>query len=257
MKAVQKHHDLVDSKTKNTVLMTVLHGSQNYRVDHENSDIDTCSFTLPTLENMARLKDPDSYEFSTDDGKCVVRDIRLGLNLLKKTSPNSVEWFASKYVVFNPEYLETLSSFMAGDMIHANYSHMLAACAGLAKQLGKRNMPVGKRLSHVIRVRDMWETFLAEDMHILDYRTEENRKTALELKQKDISNELEVLACEETIQRISDEMERIKQSFDQDKYQEREKLSNRLIDTLQKTLFEYYVHLCISRTYKPPKLYIA
>ena len=45
-------------------------------------------------------------------------------------------------------------------MAHCNYEHMLYAIAGMAHQLTKRNMPAGKRYSHVLRLYSLIEKFL-------------------------------------------------------------------------------------------------
>ena len=135
--AVRRHHEEVESKGF-LVVMTSLVGSQNYDLDDSNSDIDTFSLIYPTLGELAMAQPPYAHCFEAKDkGHCEVKDIRIALNLLKKTSPNSVEYFASKYKVYNPifeqplkEYLEDNSKLWA--MLHCNYGHMLYAMAGMA-----------------------------------------------------------------------------------------------------------------------------
>lgn len=92
MDAVTEHHRFVENKVEPmTVVMTVLIGSQNYGLAHEYSDIDTCSFILPTVKQLAYAYEPIATEYEVKDGKCVVKDIRSALNLLAKTNPNSIE----------------------------------------------------------------------------------------------------------------------------------------------------------------------
>jgi len=163
MSAVKHHHRLVEDKGFE-VVMTVLIGSQNYGLDTENSDIDTFSFILPSATDLAVAAAPKSGEFEVEDGKCMYKDIRLALNLLKKTSPNSVECFLGKYRYYNPVYADILEKYLDNEtilnyMIHCNYSHMLYAMAGMAHQLTKRNMPAGKRYSHALRLYSMSDTF--------------------------------------------------------------------------------------------------
>jgi predicted nucleotidyltransferase len=163
--AVQAHHDEVVAQGY-IVVFTSLVGSQNYDLDDVKSDIDTFSFILPSLEDLALVKEPYASCFEAKDGgHCEVKDIRLALNLLKKTSPNSVEYFASKYKVFNPVYEPLLREYFDDNtklwnMLHCNYSHMLYAMAGMAHQLTKRNMPSGKRYAHAIRLQDMHYHFM-------------------------------------------------------------------------------------------------
>ena len=170
--------------------MTSLVGSQNYNLDTENSDIDTYSFILPSFEDLARGEPEKAGLIFADDGHCNFKDIRFALNLLKKASPNSVEYFASKYKVYNPLYKDVLEPYLEYEpnlwcMIHCNYGHMLGAIAGMARQLTKRNMPAGKRFSHALRLDDMvYNFFNSEDevAPILELRPGGDRDLALHAK---------------------------------------------------------------------------
>lgn len=164
MEAVKRHHQWVKDKGYETV-MTVLIGSNNYNLDTPESDIDTFTFVLPSEEDLAFACEPDSGEFEVEDGKCMYKDIRLALNLLKKTSPNSVECFVGTYKYYEPKYTTILEKYLDNEyilnkMVHCNYSHMLYAMAGMAHQLTKRNMPAGKRYSHTLRLYSMKDNFL-------------------------------------------------------------------------------------------------
>ena len=88
IKAVTQHHKTAIEyveKQYSTVVMTVLVGSQNYNIDHENSDIDTYSFILPSMTSIAANEDPISTTLDLKDGHCNIKDIRVALNLLMKT----------------------------------------------------------------------------------------------------------------------------------------------------------------------------
>jgi len=168
--AVKRHHELVAERGYKC-LMTVLIGSQNYSLSDEHSDIDTFTFVFPSFEDMAFAREPKSGEFEVEDGKCMYKDIRLALNLLKKASPNSVECFIGQYRYFEPHYADVLKKYLwndtyMNDMVHCNYSHMLYAIAGMSHQLTKRNMPAGKRYSHALRMSDMMDTYITT----IDYR---------------------------------------------------------------------------------------
>ena len=57
----------------------------------------------------------------------------------------------------NPEILFYLT--------HCNYWHMICAISGMVYQmLVNKNMPMGKRYSHVLRMKDMYEAFLDNSM---------------------------------------------------------------------------------------------
>lgn len=175
-----RHHEAVRSFGHNPV-MTVLVGSQNYGLATENSDYDTFTFTLPKVEDIATLKDPVSTTHEDWDGHINIKDIRLALNLLKKTSPNSVECFASKYYVVEPGFAELIEAARAPVMLRCDTHHMMAAICGMAHQLTKRNMSPGKRLSHILRMHCMVYNYFDNKKDILSM-TEEELKLAMKAK---------------------------------------------------------------------------
>ena len=202
--AVKRHHDAVAAKGY-LVVMTSLVGSQNYDLDHDGSDIDTFSLVFPPLSDLATAKEPYAGMFELDDGHCEIKDIRLALNLLKKTSPNSVEYFVSKYKVYNPAFEPILKEYLDDNtkmwsMVHCNYEHMLYAMAGMAHQLTKRNMPSGKRYAHALRLMDMHYHFMnsANAGAVIELRMGGDRDLALAAKlNKDPDEETELLYNDE------------------------------------------------------------
>ena len=164
LKKVKEHHKFIKNLGYE-VVMTVLIGSQNYGLNSETSDYDTFTFILPSERDLYLGRDPISGEVEVADGKCMYKDIRLALNLLKKTSPNSLECFVSKHRYYDPKYASILTKYLDNEntlnkMVHCNYEHMLYAMAGMAHQLTKRNMPAGKRYSHALRLYSMKDNFL-------------------------------------------------------------------------------------------------
>ena len=174
--AIHAHHDKV--KEKHNTVMTVLCGSQNYRLDTESSDYDTFTFILPSVADMAMLKEPVSTMTEDEYGHIEIKDIRLALNLLKKTSPNSVEWFATKYRIVEPEYADLFDTYITPEALRCSTKHMMAAIGGLAHQLTKRNMPPGKRYSHLLRMKCMVDNYYNLQSDILSL-TEAERSKAL------------------------------------------------------------------------------
>lgn len=163
-KEVKEHHEFIKNLGYEAA-MTVLIGSQNYALNNDNSDYDTFTFILPSERDLYLGNDPKSGEFEVADGKCMYKDIRLALNLLKKTSPNSLECFVSRRRYYEPTYADILTKYLDNEntlnkMLHCNYEHMLYAMAGMAHQLTKRNMPAGKRYSHALRLYSMKDNFL-------------------------------------------------------------------------------------------------
>lgn len=179
-KVLMKHHEAVRSFGHKPV-MTVLVGSQNYDLATANSDYDTFTFVLPKIEDIATLKDPVSTTHYDEYGHINIKDIRLALNLLKKTSPNSVECFASKYYVIEPGFVELIEVSRSPVVLRCDTHHMMSAIGGMAHQLTKRNMPPGKRLSHILRMECMVYNYFDPNKDILSL-TEEEHKLAMQAK---------------------------------------------------------------------------
>lgn len=180
MKAVEYHHSYVkamaDEHNDYQVIWTSLIGSQNYNLENDNSDCDTFSIVLPNYFDFISNTNLISFETEISDGKCVVKDFRLMMNLLRKTSPNSIEVFSSKYKVFEPQYKAIEKQFFSNPetmfyLTHANYKHMLNAIAGMCYQLHDRNMSEGKRYSHALHLADMRYLFAeTRESDILSFR---------------------------------------------------------------------------------------
>ena len=227
--------------------MTSLVGSQNYDLDHEHSDIDTFSLIYPPLNDIAKAKEPYAGMFELDDGHCDVKDIRLALNLLRKTSPNSVEYFVSKYKIYNPIFAPILQDYLDDNtkmwnMIHCNYSHMLYAMAGMAHQLTKRDMPPGKRFAHALRLDNMNYNFLnsANAGAVLDLRPLGDRDLALlaKLDRDPEHDENYNRQCE----LIAAKLDECRSSFSITEEQKNiEQFGLSLIDSLQWKLFKKYL----------------
>lgn len=171
--AVAKDYDAV---------MTVLVGSQNYGLDTDKSDFDTFTFVLPSLRDVATMRDPVSTTKEDEYGHINIKDIRLALNLLKKTSPNSVECFASPNRIIDARYHDSIMPLLSNPYnLRCDTRHMMMAIGGMACQLSKRNMMPGKRLSHILRMHCMVHNYFQIDSDILSL-TDEERKLALQAK---------------------------------------------------------------------------
>ena len=178
--ALTIHHNAV-AKDYDAV-MTVLIGSQNYGLDTEKSDFDTFTFVLPTLRDIATLRDPVSTTREDEYGHINIKDIRLALNLLKKTSPNSVECFASPNRIIDAGYYDSIMQLLSNPyVLRCSTGHMMMAIGGMAHQLSKRNMTPGKRLSHLLRIHCMVHNYFRIDSDILSL-FEDEQQLALRAK---------------------------------------------------------------------------
>lgn len=173
LEVLLKHHKTVEKQY--TPVMTVLVGSQNYDLATENSDYDTFTFVLPDARDIATLRDPVSTRQEDEYGHINIKDIRLGLNLLKKTSPNSVECFASKYYTVRGGFEPMINLLRVPIMLRCDTHHMMSAIGGLSRQLTKRNMAPGKRLSHILRMECMVMKYFDLDSDLLTLFDEEHK----------------------------------------------------------------------------------
>lgn len=170
--ALNYHHEFVRAQNF-TPVMTVLVGSQNYDLATENSDYDTFTFVLPTMEDLATINNPVSTTLAEDEyGHINVKDIRLALNLLKRTNPNSVECFASKYKIVEAKF-SALCMFPPV-VLRCDTANMMNAIGGIAYQMSKRNMPYGKRLAHILRMHCMVYKYMDVGSDILSMTKEEH-----------------------------------------------------------------------------------
>lgn len=248
LSAVKRHHDAVAAKGY-LVVMTCLVGSQNYDLDTEHSDIDTFSLIFPPLNDLAKAREPHAELFELNDGHCEVKDIRIALNLLRKASPNSIEYFTSKYKIYNPLFEDILKEYLDDNtklwnMVHCNYSHMLYSMAGMARQLLKRNMPPGKRYSHALRLMDMHYHFLNSynASAVIELRMGGDRDLALAAKLNTNPDEETKLMYNEECEQIAGWLHNYMEGFEITPEQEQtQQYGLALIDSFQWKLFKKYL----------------
>lgn len=102
MERVSQHHqaawDYVEKKD-GYIIGTFLHGSQNYNLDTEESDVDTVSIYVPTVD-FTIVNSPKNHQLIMEDGSnehCTIKDIRNYINELLKSNPNAIELLYTKY----------------------------------------------------------------------------------------------------------------------------------------------------------------
>ena len=81
-----------------------LYGSQNYKLNNRDSDIDCECFIFPGIDQILFNSNIFSTTIPTSYGTCVIKDIRLAFDEIRKSSPNVLECFATKYCLINREY---------------------------------------------------------------------------------------------------------------------------------------------------------
>ena len=105
MERVNQHHqaawDYVEEKG-GYIIGTFLHGSQNYNLDTTESDVDTISIYVPSVD-FAIVNSPKNHQLIMDDGSnehCTIKDIRNYVNELLKSNPNAIELLYAKYSIY-------------------------------------------------------------------------------------------------------------------------------------------------------------
>ena len=141
MERVNQHHqaawDYVEKKG-GYIIGTFLHGSQNYNLDTIESDVDTVSIYVPTVD-FAIVNSPKNHQLIMEDGSnehCTIKDIRNYANELLKSNPNAIELLYTKYSI----YIWDFKYFIANreKFLKYNPSSFFDAADGLAFNYLKR-----------------------------------------------------------------------------------------------------------------------
>ena len=87
-----------------------LQGSQNYKLETENSDIDTKIITLPSLSQIIKNGKPTSFtHVRANDEHIDMKDVRLMFECFKKQNINFIEiLFTDYYFIMNDKYKSVL-----------------------------------------------------------------------------------------------------------------------------------------------------
>ena len=135
-----------------------LYGSQNYRIDNKDSDIDCECFIFPWDVDILYGHPFFSTCITTKYGTCHVKDIRMAFKELLKSSPNILEVFATPYAIINKDY-EFIINKICNEHINsfANLSRpkLVKGLEGLLKRYSKSIDTSYKYFANVLRISDM------------------------------------------------------------------------------------------------------
>lgn len=164
MNRVQEHYNKVVELGYECVGV-FLQGSQNYKLDTEQSDIDTKAIVLPTFEDIVLNKKPMSCTHVMDNGEHIdIKDIRLMFNEFRKQNINFVEILFTEYKVIDEYYEDRLLPLFYYKEEIARYNPLAALkCAvGQAKCRFKeiQNEFDYKKCSNILRFEDFCMSYI-------------------------------------------------------------------------------------------------
>lgn len=141
MERVNQHHlaalDYVKKKG-GYIIGIFLHGSQNYNLDTAESDVDTISIYVPTVD-FAIVNSPKNHQLTMEDGSnehCTIKDIRNYVNELLKSNPNAIELLYTKYSIYDWDFKYFIAN--REKFLKYNPSSFFNAANGLAYNYLKR-----------------------------------------------------------------------------------------------------------------------
>jgi hypothetical protein len=164
MKRVQEHYNKV-VELNYEVVGVFLYGSQNYKLNNENSDVDTKAIVLPKFEDIVLNHRPVSCEHVMDDGSHIdIKDIRLMFNEFTKANINFVELLFTEYNLINPKYSDLLFPICEHNEEIARYKPVAAlkcttgTATGKLKEISK-NFSY-KTASTILRLEDFCISYI-------------------------------------------------------------------------------------------------
>lgn len=136
---VRKHYEYLKSLNYNIVAVFA-HGSMNYGLyiqdEDYRSDVDTKAIVLPTLDDLVSGTKMTSKTYDLDGEHIDVKDIRIFVELWKKTNPAYLEILFTKYRVINDKYRIYIKPIleMADDIVEMNYPRLAKCISGMSKE---------------------------------------------------------------------------------------------------------------------------
>lgn len=136
---VKKHYDYLVSLGLN-VIGVFAQGSMNYGlfIDEEEykSDVDTKAIVLPTLDDLISGSKMKSTKYDLDGEQIDVKDIRVMVDMWKKSNPAYLEILFTKYKFINPLYEKFINDIikMGDDIVKMNFPQLAKCMSGMSKE---------------------------------------------------------------------------------------------------------------------------
>ena len=183
MKRVRDHYDEALKYFKPEEIVGVfLQGSQNYGLDYEGSDVDTKLLVVPSFKDICLNHKPVSTTHVRDnDEHTDWKDIRLYMETFRKQNLNFLEILFTDFYIINPMYKEQWDRLIAAReaIAHMNPHRAVKSMKGIALEkyhAMEHRYPTkadiidaygydGKQVSHLIRVYDYLERYIAGEKY--------------------------------------------------------------------------------------------
>lgn len=177
MERVNQHHQAAWNyveKKGGYIIGTFLQGSQNYNLDTEESDVDTVSIYVPTVD-FAIVNFPKNHQLIMEDGSnehCTIKDIRNYINELLESNPNAIELLYTEYSL----YLLDFKCFINNreNFLKYNPSSFFDAADGMAYNYLKRCDEKGIR--NFYRIEIMLNNISLDNINNPYFLTDEQRE---------------------------------------------------------------------------------
>lgn len=193
---------------KNQIMVICLQGSQNYKLDYENSDVDTKCLLLPNFKEICLNHKPVSTTIVLDNNEHLdTKDIRLYLQTFRKQNINFVEILFTPYYLVNSLYsayweelinhneeiarlnpyraVKTMKG-VACEKYHA-MEHRYPSKIDIIEKFGFD----GKQVSHLLRIQDFIKRYVeGEDYAKCLIPLPEHRNRIMSYKKQEIPLEI-------------------------------------------------------------------
>ena len=177
MDRIKQDYDMLVEKG-HEIVGVFLQGSQNYQLDHEQSDIDTKAIIIPTFNDFlfGKKMKSSTIELPITKEHVDYKDIRLMFQNFKKQNINFVEILFTKYYYINPKYRDLFQPMFDNRERIARYDvyKTLSTITGMAYEKRKaltHPYPAkkdiieefgmdGKQLHHIMRLYEFMVRYL-------------------------------------------------------------------------------------------------
>ena len=136
---VQKHYDYLISLGLNVVAIFA-QGSMNYGLyiqDNDyKSDVDTKAIILPNLDDLISGAKMKSTKYDFEGEQIDVKDIRVMVDMWKKSNPAYLEILFTKYKIINPLFEKYMNQIldMGNDISNINIVQLARCISGMSKE---------------------------------------------------------------------------------------------------------------------------